>query len=279
MSGLWRLSPTRRWFVIVVAIALMATSATACVRLLARPHRPWAFSGPWPDQSRPGPILLVPGYGDRKAALQNLADLIEATGRVASVVTLPAGGTGDLTEQARALDAAVAAALRGGAASVDLVGYSAGGVVVRLWLDNFAGADRARRVVTLGSPLHGTALAALAAVFFAGPNCPTACKQLAPFSDLIRDLNDSPLPAKLPWLSIWSNNDTTVMPPDSARLPGAVNVSAQSICPREVISHSHLPTDPLVVGMVIAALTGPPWTAPPTPAQCTALRAAGTDSR
>src|SRR5436305_745156 len=85
---------------------------------------------------------------------------IRATGRAATVVSLPGDGTGDLAAQAATLDAAVTAERQRGAPSVDVIGYSAGGVVARLWVARYTGAQAARRVVTLGSPLHGAQLAA-----------------------------------------------------------------------------------------------------------------------
>jgi hypothetical protein len=92
--------------------------------------------------------------------------------------------------------------------------------------------------------------------------CPTACRQLAPGSDLLNQLNDADLPEGLPWLSIWTENDETVQPPDSARLGGAVNVPLQSLCPKAQVSHSQLPTDPQVTAMVLNALAGPSLTRP-----------------
>jgi pimeloyl-ACP methyl ester carboxylesterase len=48
----------------------------------------------------------------------------------------------------------------GSGASVDIVTHSRGGLVTRWWLEGFAGASVARRVVLVGSPLNGTSLAA-----------------------------------------------------------------------------------------------------------------------
>jgi len=222
---------------------------------------------------RPGPVLLVPGYGGGRSALNQLAARIRHAGRQAEVVQLPGDGTGDLNLQAKALQSAAARALRGGASSVDVVGYSAGGVVVRLWLAEFGGDREARRVVSLGSPLHGADIAAVGAAL-APDACPVACQQLVPGSSLLNRLNAQPLPTGIGWMSIWTTDDKTVTPPESARLTGAVNVVAQDICPNEFVSHSGLPTDALVTGLVLAAIGSGPLTAPHR-ADCARLRSRG----
>jgi triacylglycerol lipase len=156
---------------------------------------------------------------------------------------------------------------------VDLVGYSAGGVVVRLWVDRYDGARVARRVVTLGSPLHGTRIAGLGSAL-APDACPTACQQLVPGSDLLAALDAAPLPAGLPWLSVWTRDDQTVTPPDSAVLSGAVNVAVQQVCPNATVQHGELPSDPVVTGLVLRG-TGTAPLATPGPSDCATLRALG----
>jgi triacylglycerol lipase len=207
-------------------------------------------------QDRPGPVLLVPGYGGPDAALDALARRIRATGRDTVVVASVGAGTGDLGREADALETAAGRALRAGAPSVDVVGYSAGGVVALLWARDHDGTARARRIVTLGAPFHGTQVAALAAA--AAPDlCPEACRQLVPGSVLLTDLGpgtDHPA-----WLSLWTTQDEIVVPPDSANLPGATNVALQSLCPGLTVSHPRLPTDPVVTRIVLDALgPGPP---------------------
>jgi triacylglycerol esterase/lipase EstA (alpha/beta hydrolase family) len=192
------------------------------------------------------------------------------------VVQLPGDGTGDLREAAKALGTVADAALSGGAPSVDVVGYSAGGITARYWVKELGGAAHARRVVTLGSPHHGTQLAAIGPLL--GATCPIGCRQLAPGSELLADLNaGDETPAGPTWLSMWSATDQVVTPPETARLDGATNVVLQGICPGETADHGQLATMPLVAGIVLEALGTSPLDAP-RPADCTELQATGRGS-
>ncbi len=238
----------------VVAVLVAALLATAGTSAAPRTGTP--------DQARPGPVLLVPGYGGGQGALNELAARIrQATGRPAEVLTLAGDGTGDLLEQAGVLADAVEKAYARGAPSVDVVGYSAGGVVARLWVSREGGDHQARRVVTLGAPMHGTGLAAAGGALVPGA-CPAACVQLAPGSALLQELAKEPIPSTLPWLSVWTERDETVTPPDSARLDGAVNVALQQVCPGNQAGHGDLPTDPAVTELVLQALGTNPLEAP-----------------
>jgi triacylglycerol lipase len=206
----------------------------------------------YPVQSRPGPVILVPGYHGRTGSLDVLASRIRATGRTATVIRLPGDVTGTLVGDAAALNRAVNRALRRGAPSVDVIGYSAGGVATLLWARDDDGSHKARRVVTLGSPFHGTVLSAL-------PHgvppaaCPAACTQLMPGSMLLDSLS-ARAPGRLPWLSLWTTDDRKVTPATSARLAGAMDVPIQSVCPRQRISHAHLPVNKAVTAMVLQAI-------------------------
>jgi triacylglycerol esterase/lipase EstA (alpha/beta hydrolase family) len=171
-----------------------------------------------------------------------------------STLELPGGGTGDLQAQAEVLQTKVAADLRRGAPSVDLVGYSAGGVTVRLWASEDHHAATARRIVTIGSPQHGTSVASAAGLLLGG-GCTGGCAQLQPDSVLFDRLNDGDETPNGPrWTSIWSTADQTVVPPSSASLEGADDLTVQSVCPQDRVSHSGEPRDPAVVGLVVSAL-------------------------
>jgi alpha-beta hydrolase superfamily lysophospholipase len=246
------LSPRRRLLLAASALIVAVGVITAGVRAAQGPPR--AVPG------RPGAVLLVPGYGGSTTSLDALAARIRQTGRTATVMGLAGNGTGDLAVQARVLDGYVNSALSKGSGPVTVIGYSAGGVVAWLWDVDDGGTARAGMVITLGSPLHGARVAAVGTAYDPGA-CPVACQQLAPGSALLTRLQQSHQ-AKPPWLSLWTDDDQTVQPPDSARLAGAVNVPLQGICPDAVISHSQLPTDPLVVGIVLRTLAAGTPSAP-----------------
>jgi triacylglycerol lipase len=245
------LAPARRRLVQgIIALAALLLVAAGIIGIA---HRSPGVT-PVAQDAQP-PIVLVPGYGGSTTDLDVLAAALRSAGRTARVVDLGRESRSDLHGQANLLDDTVQAVLREtDADSVDLVGYSAGGVTVRVWLADHSGGDIARRVVTLGSPHHGTELAGLA-VDIAPDACPEACRQLAPDSSLLRALNaGDETPEGPAWVSIWTEQDKTVVPPSSSALDGAVAFSVQSVCPREQVSHGGLPASPVVAAMVIREL-------------------------
>ncbi len=254
------LSPQRRRVVLVTAalagLLVVALIATSVVRGMARSVDPV-------PQDQPGPVLLVPGYGGRVASLDPLAAALRAAGRDVVVVERLGDGTGDLRAEAEHLrDVAERTRADRNVPSVDVIGYSAGGVVARLWVRDYGGAEVARRVLTLGSPHHGTSQAALGRELAGG--CPTACEQLVPDSDLLRRLNaGDETPDGPRWATVRSTGDQVVTPVDSAALDGAVNILVQDVCPGSSASHGELPGDPVT----LAALTSVLGVDPPHPPQ------------
>ena len=231
----------------MVAVLVVA-GVVAVVAALVGGGRPRAI-----DQQAPGPVLLVPGYGGSTGSLTTLASALRGKGKDVTIVPLPGDATGDLNAQAQALGRAADAVLRRThARSVDVVGYSAGGVVARLWVRDHGGGSVVRRVVTLGSPHHGTELAGLGSLVPGA--CPTACRQLEPDSDLLAALNRGGATGGPTFVSIWTTHDDVVIPPDSARLAGALNLVVQTVCAEDQVTHGGLPRDRVVVEMVTAEL-------------------------
>ena len=240
--------PRRRLLLAIIAVAVAAALVGIFVVV-----RNGATTAPAP-QDQPGPILVIPGLGGSTGGLTVLAERLLGEGRDVTIMALPGDGRGDLREQAQALADEVTVALaRTGAPSVDVVGYSAGGIVARIWVADLGGDTLARRVITLGSPHHGTQLASIAGDL--APAACAACTQLAPDSEVLRQLNaGDETPDGPEYISIWTTLDETVIPPDSAELDGALAIPVQSVCADSRVTHGQLPSDPLVVGIIVEGL-------------------------
>jgi triacylglycerol esterase/lipase EstA (alpha/beta hydrolase family) len=247
------LAPARRRLYIALSALAAVAVAVAVVALVRR----GADDVVPVAQDAQGPVLLVPGYGGATTTLQVLADALTASGRDAQVVRPAGDGTGDLSAQAAALSDAVDDALdESGAGSVDLVGYSAGGVVVRLYVADLGGGSVVRRAVTLAAPHHGTDLAALAGAL-GSRACPEACRQLAPDSELLRRLNaGDETPPGPAWVALWTEDDDTVVPASSGALDGALNLDLQDVCPDVEAGHGDVPRTPAVIAIVESVLAG-----------------------
>jgi pimeloyl-ACP methyl ester carboxylesterase len=261
------LAPRRRLFVLVVTAVVLALAASVAVSVSREYAAP-----PKADPQQLGPVVLVPGFGGNTAALQALALRLRVVGRPAVVVELPDGGTGDFSGQAAAIDDAVRDLIRHGTRSVDLVGYSAGGVASWLYLQTGTTAPAIRRLVTLGSPLQGADIAAAGGALVPGA-CPRACQELAPGSSLLARLGSAARP-DIPWLSLWTDQDDVVTPPQSAALPGVRSIRLQSVCDGILINHGQLPTAGLAIGLVLRTLGTKPLPVP-VPGDCSRLQAEG----
>jgi len=219
-------------------------------------------------EDKPGTGVGIPGYGGGTASLAPIVAALRSQGREVVVFSPAGNGTGDLRKEAEQLgQVAEDARKQAGAQSVDMIGYSAGGVVARIWVRDGGGDRIARRVLTLGSPHHGTSQAGLAAQVASG-SCTQACLQLTPDSDLLRMLNAGDETPQGPvWIALRSTSDTVVTPTDSAMLEGAFDLAVQDVCPGSTTAHGALPGDPVVLAALASTLgTGAPRA--PTDVSC-----------
>jgi triacylglycerol lipase len=232
---------------VAVLVVLLSAAGLGGLALLR------ADAGRVLPQEPPVPVVLLHGYGGSTSDFRVLAPKLIAAGFEVVPVPLPERNTGDLHASARAVDDAVR---RLGADQVSVVGFSAGGVVARLWLRELGGVRLARHVVLLGSPNHGAGIAEEARTLDPG-RCLVACEQLVPSSPLLATLNrGDETPDGPTWTTVWSQADEVVTPPASARLDGAVNVRVQDVCADARLSHGDLARDPLALGLVVRALQG-----------------------
>ncbi len=227
---------------LAVMVALIAAGALAIWLLTRDTSPPVATRAAQPQ----GTVLFIPGYGGGTAQIEQLADQLRTAGIDSEVI--PVGdGTADLRTYADAVTRRANTLVSSGQPAPDLVGYSAGGVVARIAATQQP--ELYRKVVTLGSPHQGTTAADAGALF---GQCPPACQQLRTDSTLLAELPEPAHPSD--WLSVWSDTDAVIRPPDSSQLVGVVDYRLQQYCTGD-IDHGAVPTHPQSVAVVNAFLS------------------------
>ena len=130
------------------------------------------------------PLVLVHGLWDTPRVFHRLIQRLDQPDRTLLTPHLPHGlGVVPLRELARRLDQSILRQFSR-ETPIDLLGFSMGGVIGRIWLQELGGAERTDRFFSVGSPQNGT-LAALAVPrrVFAG------IADMKPASDLLQQLN------------------------------------------------------------------------------------------
>lgn len=160
------------------------------------------------------PVLLVHGYGCNRGAWWWLRARLERAGlNVATLNLEPMFGSIDqyVEPLCRRIEALCA---ESGAARIVLVAHSMGGLACRAYLAEH-GTDRVAKLITLGSPHQGSAIARIGL----GRNA----RQMEAGSAWLQALNNKPVPKNLRAVAIYSVHDNFVMPQDQQRLAGADN--------------------------------------------------------
>ena len=125
------------------------------------------------------------------------------------------------THAASVLAELEALASRSGGMAITMVGHSMGGLVARAAL-RAARPGLIGRIITLGAPHHGTALACR----FRWPSA----RQMCPGSSWLARLNDCQEDRlAIPVTSLYSVDDNYIVPADSARLGGARAIELQGL--------------------------------------------------
>jgi triacylglycerol lipase len=113
---------------------------------------------------------------------------------------------------------------RTGAAKVDVVTHSMGGLSSRYYLKNLGGTAFVDDWVSLAGPNHGTNTAWACYVFSAG------CRDMVGGSGFLNALNSGDeTPGSTNYGTFWSNSDDIINPDSSVLLSGATNTFAGSI--------------------------------------------------
>ncbi|SCE83851.1 Alpha/beta hydrolase family protein [Micromonospora haikouensis] len=244
------------------AAALAAPSpAAAQTTTGARPAAAPASAAP-PAAAAANPVIVVAGLSTPALGYEPLAARLRVDGFRVWIYQLPGLGFGDIADSARAFSAYVDQVRAAtGAARVDLVAHSEGGLVSRYLIRNLGGGTRVGRYVSLGTPHYGTYVADIAKFLGLG-SCLgiVACQQMAIGSSFLTALNDGDdTPGDVRWTAVRTLQDELVRPVDNATLAdGATNVLIQSWCPLRIVGHLGLVLDGTTYTVVRGALTDSP---------------------
>ena len=227
-----------------------------------------------PTAAHPRPVVLVHGtFADMSNSWQAISPLLHNRGYCVFALNygshngsgaIGVYGIGDIAASAGQLDAFVDQVLAAtGAAEVDLVGHSQGGMMPRYYLKNLGGAAEVNALVGLSSSNHGTTLNGIFTLgsFFPGANglfgtCP-ACEQQEAGSPFITQLNagGETVPG-VAYTVIQTRFDQVVTPHTSAFLsgPNVKNILLQNQCVLDLGDHLSMPYDHIAAADVLTAL-------------------------
>lgn len=204
------------------------------------------------------PVVIVAGTFSPQFYNEVLAGRLRADGYQVDIFVLPTLGTQDANKTSEALADFVAdVRARTGAAKVDLIGHSQGGVIARQYVKAYGGAPYVDSLITAGAPNRGTAPANLAAALGFDDIVPVF-EQLAIGSDWMNALNEGDdTIGDLRYTTFRTVYDVAAVPLSTQTLhDGATNVLIQSQCPFRVVGHIGLFLDGTVYSGFKQALEG-----------------------
>jgi triacylglycerol esterase/lipase EstA (alpha/beta hydrolase family) len=228
-----------------------------------------------PTAAHPRPVVLVHGtFADMSNSWQALSPLLKNNGwcvfalnygSYAGSGAIGVYGTGEIRNSAKELSAFVDQVLAAtGAAQVDLVGHSQGGMMPRYYLKFLGGAAKTHALVGLSPSNHGTTvdgIGFLARFFpggeqFTGALCP-ACEEQIVGSSFLAELNSGgdTVPG-VEYTMIQTRYDQVVTPYTSAFLsgPNVKNILLQNQCVLDLGDHLSMPYDHIADADVLTAL-------------------------
>jgi hypothetical protein len=201
----------------------------------------------WPQSALP-PVLLLHGYGCNSGYWAHLVPLLDAA-RISHAAVDLEPMIGAIDDYVPLVERAVHdLCAKTGAGKVAIVAHSMGGLVARAWMRRH-GTGRVARLVTLGTPHHGTALASFGVGANAAQMRRAADGGEAAASAWLRELaatEDGATRALV--TSIYTHHDNIVAPQTSSRLPGARNIEFGGI------GHVALGSNPRILAQVMREL-------------------------
>ncbi|MFQ6396015.1 esterase/lipase family protein [Nocardia sp. KC 131] len=226
-----------------------------------------------PSAVHPRPVVLAHGtdssaYSDWSA----IAPQLSAAGFCVFALNyggkpgVESYGTEDLWLSAHQIDAFVDDVLAAtGATQVDLVGFSQGANVTRLYVNKLGGAPKVGKWVGIASPSYGGVMYGLVPLAQAIPGLmqvfelltSLAAVQQAQGSPIMTELNagGDTVPG-VQYVTIGSRVDEMIQPFENIALrgPGARNIVLQDMCAADLTGHFHMVYDPFVQQLLLDVL-------------------------
>ncbi|MFV2173588.1 esterase/lipase family protein [Actinomadura sp. LOL_016] len=231
-----------------------------------------------PSAEHPRPVVIVHGttsnFGSAGAmlapALANAGHCVYGFNYGGTSATFGrVYGLGDIAESARTMSAFVDRVLDAtGAAEVDVVGGSQGGMMPNYYIKRLGGAAKVRTLVALGPTNHGTSMGGLVDLgrtlgvlglvndFLRLIGSPAHVQQESG-SDFQEALfADGDTVPGVRYVTIATAHDTTVTPLTNSFLHGgdSTNILLQDLCPDDPVGHSGLWYDGPIRQLVLNAL-------------------------
>ncbi len=242
-----------------------------------------------PSAEHPYPVVLVHG------TLANMDDDMQAESPVlvnhgycafafnygGSSPTSLTQGTGEIAASAATLSSFVDQVLAAtGAAKVDLVGHSEGGMMPRYYINFLGGAAKVHTLVALAPSNYGTGSGSGSSG--TGSSACEACAEQVAGSAFLTHLNATPTVSGVNYTVIETKDDEVISPYTNAFLPAAPNVTNITVndqCAQDYSDHLEIGSDPVALADMLNALdpahpvqvpcllvlpvTGPTGTVPP----------------
>ncbi|HUE26122.1 MAG TPA: alpha/beta fold hydrolase [Solirubrobacteraceae bacterium] len=201
-------------------------------------------------------MVLLPGTFGVTASMFLGTQLAQA-GYCVDTLTYGNNETGDIAASAHQLARFVDHILaRTGAKRVSIVGHSEGGLMPRYYIRFLGGAAKVKSLVALAPSNHGTLNPS---TFGGGMVGCVACVEQQTGSPFLTNLNSGDeTPPPVDYTVIETMYDAVVVPYTSAFLNGpstrVTNVTLQQQCPRDIVGHIGITSDPVALQWVENAL-------------------------
>lgn len=202
------------------------------------------FSLQMNSSSDRNPVILIHGIWDTKTIFNKMsAHLTQLGWCVHSLNLTPNDGSLGLDLLAKQLADYISQTFQK-EQSIDIVGYSMGGLVSRYYVQRLGGINRVQRFITISSPHRGTLTAY---------SLPLAgYVDMRPDSSFLQDLDrDVAMLKRINFTSMWTPFDVMILPSHSSQMPVGREVKLK------VWLHRQMVTDSLSINALVEELKAP----------------------